>query len=170
MRLEAAQSDSPATDVELLGFAQSMELVLVRAYAIAEPLLATPAASGSAVAFADHHRAHAVAVAGASGRPPVTAPNPDLQTQALAGIEAAKTEAQALAALYELEEHAAATYQYLLEHLVSTAAIGRVAALSPVEGQHAVILGLLLHKELKVLAPPFQTHDGRYDTSRFPVH
>ena len=141
----------------------------MRAYAIAVPLLTTPAAVGPAGAFAEHHRAHAAAVALASGRPAIAAPNRDLQAQALAGIEVAKTEAQALAALYELEEHAAATYQYLLEHLVSTAAIGRVSAVSPVEGQHAVVLGLLVHKELKVLAPPFQTHDGGYDTSRFPV-
>ena len=164
-----AQSDSPATDAELLAFAQSMELVLVRAYDTAGPLLVTPAAVEAAGTFAEHHRAHAAAMAVASGGPPVAAPNRDLQAQTLAGITVAKTETQAIGALYELEEHAAATYQYVLEHLVSTAAIGQVAAVSPVEGQHAVVLGLLLHKEPKVLAPAFQTHDGGYDTSRFPV-
>lgn len=146
-----------------------MELILARAYAIAGPLVVTPAAVGAAGTFAEHHRAHAAAAAVASGRPAVAAPNRDLEAQTLAGITAAKTEVEALGALYELEEHSAATYQYLLEHLVSTAAIGHVATVSPVEGQHAVVLGLLLHKEPKVLAPPFQTHDGRYDTSRFPV-
>lgn len=157
------------TDAELLRFTQGVELAVVKAYEAARPLLASGAALDLATAFVEHHNAHANAFVRMAGGTAVSSPNPALVTQMKSAMQSAKTERDALAALYELENNVAATHQYLLEHLQDDAAIHEVAAVLPVESQHAAVIGLLLHKDPRDLGSAFQGHDGYYDPTRFPV-
>lgn len=163
-----ADSGSP-TDAELLRFAQGVELALVKAYEVAARLLVAPPAVDAAAAFVRHHTAHAAALARLEGGSPVPAASPALVSQVRTALETAKSERDALAALYELENTIAATQQYLLEHLVADAAIHGVAAILPAESEHAAVIGLLLHKDPRDLGGAFQGHDGYYDPARFPA-
>lgn len=172
--LRVSPSTAPAdsatpTDVELLRFAQGMEIALGRAYQAASPLLTSTSAIQSAGAFTRHHAGHAAAFAGLAGGGALIQANRAMLAEMLGAVQSAKTENDALAVLYELEDKAAATHQYLIEHLLGDDAIHMVASVLPVEGQHAVIIGTLIQKALVDLTPAFQKVGGHYDPSRFPV-
>lgn len=143
-----------------------MELALVHAYAKVAPLLSSPAAAAAGAAFAGHHAAHAAALARVAGGAPVAGPGPGVSSQMESALRGARAEHDALSALYEIETKVAATHQYLLEKLQADPAIHQVAAVLPVEGQHAAVLAVMLHKDVRDLSPAFQTHDGYYDPSR----
>lgn len=165
--LERADATAPADD-DHLRFAQGLELVMVRVYQVALPLVSSLPASQAAAAFMRHHAAHAVALAKAPGGRLVT-PNKSLLGELMATVGAAKTEREALGALFDLENALAATYQYLTEHLTTDAAVRQASLILPVEGQHAVVWGTALERELKEIVPAFQQQNGHYDPSRYPV-
>ena len=155
-------------DDELVRFAQGVELVMVRVYQVALPLLSSLPASQAAAAFMRHHADHAAALAKAPGGRPVTA-NRSLLGELTAMVTATKTEREALGALFDLENVLAETYQYLSEHLTTDAALRQISAILPVESQHAAVWGTTLQRELKEIVPVFQRQNGHYDPSRYPV-
>lgn len=157
-------------DEALARFAQSVELALVRAYDIGSAMLTAATAAATAATFRRHHVDHAAALGRLSVLEGVVgAPNRLLVAQLLTTLQAPRAERDVLAALFDLEDDAAATYQFALERLASADVVHEVAAILPVESQHAVVLGTLLGKQAREMIPPFQRRDGFFDPARYPI-
>jgi len=164
----AGAGATPAADDELAAVVQSLELVAVAVYAEATPLLANPALTATAAAFAQHHRDHATAFAHLAGAKAVERPNAAAMASLSRTLQAVRTQADALALLVSLENHLAATDQAVLEALVSPTAVKVAASIQPVESQHAVVLGLAAGKPVTEVVgrSAVQTRDGAFDVTK----
>lgn len=164
-----APSATP-TDVDLAAFLVTVELAVVSVYATAAGKLADPKASTLSRTFAAQHQNHATAWAEAAGDKAVRRANPRLVSATMPDLASAATAASVLGVLQTLEDRMAATYQFVLERLLSDAHLELAASILPVECQHAVVFGMLAGKGLKEVIPAnFQTRDGFIDPSLFPI-
>jgi hypothetical protein len=170
----SATSDSTATttttnppqrpsddDVELLGFAQTVEIAAFRLY---EEALATDNFSDEEraviAAFHDAHQAYAQSLSGFLGRdaPQVLNPVYDEMLDAFGGDKAS-----VLAAAYDLESVAVATHTDILDQLQGTDGAALIASILIVEAAHGTVLAdiagetdldiLLVKTESDALAP-----------------
>jgi hypothetical protein len=143
-------------DLQVVGMAASLENTGIAAYmagikaATAGKLGKVPAAvvtfAETAMAQHEDHQKAWNAVLTASGKKPVTAPDPVIQPSINAQL-AKVTSVAALAELaLDIENVAGETYQNGLSVIKSAAGIKTAASIQPVEFQHAAILSFVLGK------------------------
>jgi Ferritin-like domain len=148
-------------DVELLGFAQTVEIAAFRLY---EEALGTAEFSEEERAviatFHDAHQAYAQSLSGFLGRdaPQVLNPIYDEMLEAFSGDRAS-----VLTAAYDLESVAVATHTDILGQLQGTDGAALIASILIVEGAHGTVLAdiagetdldiLLVKTEADALAP-----------------
>ena len=159
------------SDASLAAFAASVEHALVAAYGIGAPKL-RGAAQAMATTFATHHRDHAGAFTAAAGAPRAGFPaSSRLAADLAAPFRVATTQTAVLEAAFAAENVAAATYQNVLNALRGSTMIRLTASVMPVEGQHAVVIGTVLGKDLKrdLVAGSSQTTVGFLDPDKYPV-
>lgn len=164
--------DIPTTDQGVVEFAVGLELAFEAAYELAldTPLLARePQSAEMARTFAQHHRQHALTLGELIGHDEedIGPPNQELLDELTAAVQQSTSSAQLLQVLFDLEQSAAATYADALLLLESQATAGPVAAILPVESQHATALGRSLDLPVEEWMPPFQTTDGAYDPATY---
>ncbi len=156
--------------VQLAVFAESVELAAVAAYQLAldSGLLSDQVAEVAAL-FQGHHRQHAQLMHGYVGPQAVTLPNQTLLLAVTPQLEAATSEPEVLEVAYGIEEGAAATYLFALGIPLDPLVAAKVAAILPVESQHAVVLGQVIGKPESDFIPPLQTLDGAFDPAQYPI-
>lgn len=156
--------------VALAVFAESVELAAVDVYeeALLSGLLSEPVAEVAAL-FQQHHLQHAQLFHGFVGPQQVTLANQTLLAAVTPQLEAARDEDALLELAYEVEEGAAATYQFALGVPMDAQLALNIAAILPVESQHAVVLGEVVGLPRSQWMPAFQTTDGAWDPEQFPV-
>lgn len=168
----AAPALAQATeDSELAAFAESIELAAMEAYRIVafSGRLTTPEVAQTASFFESHHQEHARAFAAEAGDVATGRVNPTLSDMLRSELEQAEDENEVLNLLFDLENAAAATHLYALATFDATPARELAASVLPVEGQHAVALGVALEREVDDVFPVFQTDDRAYDPDRYPL-
>ncbi len=126
-------------DVELLAFAQSVELAAVELYAVsAEALAGEPVTTAQIVdVFGDHRKAYAHALSGLLGRDAGNVANAALVEQLRADFSDADSLVESALAL---EDAAVATHLQLLGELGGTDGATLVAAIVAGEARHAAAL------------------------------
>jgi hypothetical protein len=150
-----------AEDNALLRFLATIELALAQAYDSARVLGHLDATSNEIAAhFANHHRLHAHSLEVDAGVRD-TQPNAALLAELSPKLQAADSPDATLAALQGLEQAIAATHLSALRSLRYAASAGTVADILPIECEHDVVLGTLLHQPL----PALTTADGREPTA-----
>lgn len=166
-------------DDAIAAFAASVEYAAVAAYtAAAGTGKVTGPVLDTAKVFLSHHQQHGDAFAGASNGKATKNPNKTLVDMLGPQITAAPDQNAILTIAFAVENAAAATYLYSLQHVKSDAAMKLSASILPIEAGHAVVLGTVLgykaaddtnkSKELRYL-PPFQTLDGALDPTKYPA-
>jgi len=153
-------------DATGVAFLQGLELAVVTLYAEAAVPVGSPAAVHAVTVFADHHRAHAQALATLAGAGAVPAA-PAKLLAALAPTDAITSERDALAFLRTLESRLAATQQWVLGGLSSVPAISLMASVLPVECQHATVFGSLLSLPMADVVPVAQGVGGHLDPADY---
>ena len=139
-------------DQTIAGYAQSVELAAVAAYAAAAPVLS----SGTlpvAQLFMAHHQQHADAFGAVAGPKAVSVPNKTLIAAVTPTLQAIKDEMGALEFAFTLEGQAAYTYAAALTLLQDPAYAAATATILPIEAQHQVVLGLALGKDVTAVFP-----------------
>jgi hypothetical protein len=149
-----------ASDEQIVVFAESVERAAVAAYGIARanPALG-PAARESARIFEGHHDQHGEAlrclVAG-TGQDP----NAALVAAFAPQLEGARSGAEIIELLRQLESAAAATYLAAISQLETAAVAGAASTILPVEAQHEVVWSQYLDLPVVTYVPAFQSTDG----------
>jgi hypothetical protein len=166
----AAPVDSVAGDIEMATFAASVERALVALYAIGAPKL-SGAALRMATTFATHHHDHANAFDLAGAKPAGQTANAHLVAAFAPRLASAVGQNAVLELAFGLESSAAATYQHALDGLRGAPTVKVVASIMPVEGQHAIVIGTLLGKDLKreLIPRSSQSTVGWLDPGKYPV-
>ncbi|MEY2400089.1 MAG: Ferritin-like domain, partial [Ilumatobacteraceae bacterium] len=139
-------------DQTIAGYAQSVELAAVAAYAAAAPVLSA-GTSPVAQLFMKHHQQHADAFGSVAGPKAVTAPNQALIAAVTPALQGIKDEMGALEFAFVLEGQAAYTYAAALTLLQDPAYAAATATILPIEAQHQVVLGLALGKDVTAVFP-----------------
>ncbi len=139
-------------DQTIAGYAQSVELAAVAAYAAAAPVLSA-ATLPVAELFMKHHQQHADAFGAVAGSKAVTEANKTLIAAVTPALQAIKDEMGALEFAFVLEGQAAYTYAAALTLLQDPAYAAATATILPIEAQHAVVLGLALGKDVTAVFP-----------------
>lgn len=138
-------------DIELLVFAQSVELAAVRAYATAlerSEELAIPADLAPVLqVFREHHIAYASNLSGFLGRDAPNAANQGVLDE-LGEPFSSGSLAEVLEAAAAFEDAAVDTHLTILGELVGTDGAALVASIIPVEARHAAVLGMLAGGEV----------------------
>lgn len=148
----ARRSVADLDDQTIAGYAQSIELAAVAAYAAAAPLLS----SGTlpvAELFMSHHQQHADAFGAVAGMHAVSEPNAKLIAAVTPALNALTDEMGALEFAFVLEGQAAFTYAAALTLLADPAYAAATATILPIEAQHQVVLGLALGKDVTDVFP-----------------
>ncbi|HEY4610266.1 MAG TPA: ferritin-like domain-containing protein [Ilumatobacteraceae bacterium] len=146
------RSGSGADDQAIAGYAQSVELAAVAAYAAAAPVLSAGTLPVAQL-FMTHHQQHADAFGAVAGAKAVTAPNKTLVAAVTPMLQAIKDEKGALEFAFVLEGQAAYTYAAALTLLQDPAYAAATATILPIEAQHQVVLGLALGKDVTAVFP-----------------
>ncbi|MCD9622418.1 ferritin-like domain-containing protein [Rhabdothermincola salaria] len=162
-------ADLPAADIELVSFAQGIELAAVAAYGLAvDTNLLDPMAVETCRTFARHHREHATALGSLLPSADVVAdPNGAVVDAVVPQIEGAGDQDALLQVMYGVEEGAAATYLLALGSLQSWLAAGPAATILPIESQHAVVLGQMLELPESDWMPAFGTTEAAFNPADF---
>jgi hypothetical protein len=145
-------SSSSPDDQAIAGYAQSVELAAVAAYAAAAPLLSAGTLPVAQL-FMTHHQQHADAFGAVAGAKAVSAPNKTLVAAVTPMLQAIKDETGALEFAFTLEGQAAYTYAAALTLLQDPAYAAATATILPIEAQHQAVLGLALGKDLAAVFP-----------------
>lgn len=145
MSTTAAQAPRQS-DVEVVKFAQSIELAAVAAYraALQTGLLDSPGTAALTL-FAGHHQEHADSFDQMLGEQKATDPNAQILSVYRAPIQSATDQTGILEVALKIEEAMASTYLFGLGQIGIDGA-KLLASILPVESQHATALGTLLRK------------------------
>ncbi len=166
------------TDADIAAFAASLEYAAVATYsaAAATGKLTTKPIADAAAAFALQHKAHGDAFAGASADKIIPdSPNKTVLTALSTRLSQAATEMDIVKLAFEVENAAAATYQFTLGALEGVKYQVLTASILPIEAGHAAVLGQILFmgdpKKDKEEAwlPAFQTEAGFVDPTKNPL-
>jgi hypothetical protein len=149
--LTGAASAAGLTDTQIAGYAQSVELAAVAAYAAAAAALKGDTLKVAQL-FASHHKDHAAAfgsVAGGDARPTanpkvVAAVQPALDSVAATVAAGKDATTEALELARTLENQAAYTYAAALTALSAPEYAAATSTILPIEAQHATVLGIAL--------------------------
>lgn len=139
-------------DQTIAGYAQSVELAAVAAYAAAAPLL-SPDTLPVGKLFLSHHQQHADAFGAVAGDKAATGPNAKLVEALTPTLQGLKDEMSALEFAFVLEGQAAYTYAAALTLLQDPAYAAATATILPIEAQHQTVLGLALGKSVTDVFP-----------------
>ena len=166
------------TDADIAAFAASLEYAAVAAYAAAAGTgkLTTPAVAGAAASFAAQHKTHGDAFAAAStDKIAPDSPNKTVLTALSTRLSQTNSEMDAVKLAFEVENAAAATYQFALGALQDVKYQQLTASILPIEAGHAAVLGQILFQgdpkqdKEKTWLPPFQTEAGFVDPTKNPL-
>ena len=159
-----------AEDLEILSFAQTLELALVEVYGaalatgkLAEDVLPVVAA------FRDHHLQHGQVYAGLAGKAALNTANAGLVDDFVPRVERAADQAAVLTVLFELENSAASSYTAALAEVRGLNAAASMANILPIESRHAVVLGETLGLDLDEYVPSFEDPEKGFDPAQYPV-
>lgn len=161
--------DMPASDEQLVTFAESVERAASAAYELAlEQRLLVPVTEQSAHLFSSHHGDHAEALRcllGTAAQEPNAALLDELRPQ----IEEAVEEDALIQLFRQLEEGAAATYLVAIGAFETIEVAGAAATIMPVEAQHAVVWSEVLDLPLAEVAPAFASDEAALDTDAYAI-
>ena len=164
------------TDADIAAFAASLEYAAVAAYGAAAGKLTTPAINGAATTFAAQHKTHGDAFAAASaGKIGPDSPNKTVLTALSTRLSQAGNEMDVVKLAFEVENAAAATYQFALGALQDVKYQQLTASILPIEAGHAAVLGQILFRgdpsqdKEEAWLPPFQTEAGFVDPTKNPL-
>ncbi len=158
------------TDLAFLSFSQSVELVAVQAYglAISGTLLSAKVAD-VARAFQKHHLDHAQSFAGMAGKTATGVANQTLLATFSPKLQAAKSEADLVQLLLQVEDAAAATYTAGLALLIGTDPASLVASIQPIEARHAAVLGEALNLPIDAYSPLLEPTAAALTPAQYPI-
>lgn len=157
-------------DIELITFAQSLELAAVAAYQLViESGLLDDQTARVARLFQRHHQEHADAHGGLAGKETSSRANAGLVELFAPRIERASSAEEALQIAYEIEQAAAATHVANIGEYLATGPAALSAAIAPVEGRHGVVLGQALGLDVGEYTPEFQTTADALSAEQYPV-
>ena len=164
------------TDADIAAYAASVEYAAVAAYgvAISSGKVKNADVGAAAKLFQTQHKAHGDAFAGASGgKIAKDTANETLVATVGGQLAQATDEKGVLKIAYDLENAAAATYQFALGALKDPGALALTASILPIEAGHAAVLGLVLGLDPKTTAdflPQTQTETGALvPPDKYPV-
>ncbi len=138
-------------DIELLGFAQSLEFAAAELYGQAIPVLSEEI-SLEATVFRRHHQAYGEQIGALLGRQAPGVPNRTLVEERTPAF-GARSEPAILRAAYDLESSLAATNTQLLERLRGTDGLTLIASIQPIEARQSVVLGQAVDLSTEELLP-----------------
>lgn len=161
--------DMPASDEQLVTFAESVERAASAAYELAlEQRLLVPVTEQSAHLFSTHHEDHAEALRcllGTAAQEPNAALLDELRPQ----IEEAVEEDALIQLFRQLEEGAAATYLVAIGAFETIEVASAAATIMPVEAQHAVVWSEVLDLPLAEVVPAFASNEAALDTDAYAI-
>ncbi len=158
-----------AGDAAITAFLESIELALVEVYGQIDTALLTSKLAADLGRFAQHHREHATALAGAAGDEATGEPNRELLGDLDDEQARVRDETAVLRLVFSLESSAAATYLFALRALEARDALALAASVLPVESEHAIVFGTALERPVTELVPVFQNQDAAFKPESFPV-
>lgn len=165
----AAPVDMPASDEQLVTFAESVERAASATYELAlEQRLLVPATEQSAHLFSSHHQDHAEALRCLLGTA-AGEPNAALLDELRPQIEEAVEEDALIQLFRQLEEGAAATYLVAIGAFETIEVAGAAATIMPVEAQHAVVWSEVLDLPLAEVVPAFASDEAALDTDAYAI-
>ena len=159
-----------ASDVALLGFAQSIELAAAQLYSQAVPVLGEELQPTVAV-FRRHHQAYGEQIGALLGRRAPGVANQTLVSE-LTPAFGARSETAVLRAAHELENSLAASYTQLLGELKGTDGVALIASIQPIEARQAVVLGQAIGAAPTELMPVLEGDEAGatvFTPSQYPV-
>jgi Ferritin-like domain len=163
-----------SADVQLLGFAQSVELAAVDVYDILRDRmssgdLSVPDETVQVVeVFREHHQAYAQSLSGILGRSAPAVANAALLVTIVGPFETGTID-EALSAAYDLENVLVATNLSILDQLIGTSGAAMIASIFPVEAKHAIVLGTMIGQTDLVPASGVESTDEALTPDQFPV-
>lgn len=166
------------TDADIAAFAASLEYTAVATYtaAAANGKVTDMAVLDAGSSFSAQHQAHGDAFAAmTNGAITPGTTNKNLLTALSTQLSQAVDEMGVVRVLFQVENAAAATYQFTLGALETLRFKQLTASILPIEAGHAAVLGQILFagdpkKDLeKQWLPPFQTEAGFVDPTKNPV-
>jgi hypothetical protein len=168
---ESCEGEPVATgaDIATVQFLETLSRAAVEMYdAAVERRLLTAVEGETALQFRRHHTTHAEALHCAAGGEPL-ASNPRLLGELSGGVTDATDEQALLQVLHDLEESLAATSSVALAELEEAEAAAVVAAILPVQAEHAVVWAELLELPPADYLPTVQTDAGAFDRAGYAV-
>jgi hypothetical protein len=155
----AKGADIPADDLQLVLFAQGLELAAQAAY---QAMVATGKLQGqpqeSARTFGRHHGEHAAALAALTPKAQVViSPNAKILALFSPKIGGAADANALMQVAFDIETGAASTYQLAMGALTNWQGAAAVATIQPIEAQHAVVWGQTLGLPIGQWMPAFET-------------
>jgi hypothetical protein len=152
-------ADIPVGDLQLVLFAQGLELAAQAAY---QAMAATGKMQGqqleSARLFGRHHGEHATALAALTPKAQVViSPNAKILALFSPQISGAPDANALMQVAFNIEAGAASTYQLAMGELANWQSATAVATIQPIEAQHAVVWGQALGKPVDQWMPAFET-------------
>lgn len=167
---DAQGGGAPPPALDLARFTASIELAAAGVYdgAVARELLSAPAAE-LCRRFAGHHRDHAGAFNALL--PPehrITAANRVALGTFAPQVQAIDDSNRLLRLLLGLEEAAVATYLAAISTEAPAGEIAAIAAIAPVEAQHAVAIATMVGARDDALRP-FERAEGAMTLAGFPI-
>lgn len=150
------------SDAGIVRYAQSVELAAVAAYVAAvNSKQLDDTANELCRLFGRHHQEHADALGGLLPKGTgVTTANQKVVDALMPQIDNATSQNGVLQIAYQLEQAAAATYQFALGQIINQTVAGAAGSIEPVEAQHSVVLGQLLDLNPSDYLPAFQSQTG----------
>jgi hypothetical protein len=157
-------------DIELLGFAQSLEFAAAQLYGEAIPSLSEEV-SLEATVFRRHHQAYGEQIGALLGRQAPGVPNRTLVDERSSAFGAG-AEPAVLRAAYDLESSLAATNTQLLERLRGTDGLALIASIQPIEARQSLVLGQAVGLSMEELLPAIEGEEPGaevFTPTQFPI-
>jgi hypothetical protein len=157
-------------DIELLGFAQSLEFAAAQLYGEAIPSLSEEM-SLEATVFRRHHQAYGEQIGALLGRQAPGVPNRTLVDERSSAFGAG-AEPAVLRAAYDLESSLAATNTQLLERLRGTDGLALIASIQPIEARQSLVLGQAVGLSMEELLPAIEGEEPGaevFTPTQFPI-
>lgn len=166
---EACEADPFATGADLatVQFLESLSLAAEEAYAAAiERRLLTAIEAEFARTFLRHHAAQAELLHCAAGGQPGTA-NARLAGELSAAVAGATDDPGLVRVLHDLEESLAATSNAALSQVSTPEVASVLAAVMPVQAEHAVVWAEVLELPVADYLPTVQSDDGAFAAAEY---
>jgi hypothetical protein len=157
-------------DIDLLGFAQSLEFAAAVLYGQALPSLSEEI-SLEATVFRRHHQAYGEQIGALLGRQARGIANRTLVDERTSAFSSG-AEPAVIRAAYDLESSLAATNTVLLERLRGTDGLALIASIQPIEARQSVVLGQAVGLSTEELLPVLEGEEPGaevFTETQFPI-